>query len=327
MDTNTEPLPGTPRFWSWLCGLTDGEGCFGISSTNGIYHPTFSIGLRADDWETLLYARDMSGLGTLRLTRPVARPNSNPTVTWSISTIDESLSLISGLRMGGGLVSKKSRDLAIWSEALALLDSHGGGIHSPARSQLTDLRTLLPEIRKYQPFDETILHEYLGRRGGRVGRSTSGFWKSDASVTHRQWRQLRYAKLSQEQIDEIVGRISSGESRSALAREFSVSTSTIDKFVSGRYLRRDGTLERSSFTIGPSAASKEFWASELGQLRRKQISDSKRKLSDEQLSAVILDREAGLTGPELARKYGVSKPTIYKILRQAGGTLYLRDSQ
>lgn len=43
---------------------------------------------------------------------------------------------------------------------------------------------------------------------------------------------------------------------------------------------------------------------------------AKAKLSDEQIQQMAIDRSAGSTVPELIKKYGVSKASVYRLLRQ-----------
>ena len=44
-----------------------------------------------------------------------------------------------------------------------------------------------------------------------------------------------------------------------------------------------------------------------------------KRYSEEQIIRILKEKEAGVTGKELCRKYGMSEPTLYKWLKKYGG--------
>lgn len=315
----------TPDFWSWLAGLADGEGCFTIFVTSGAFHAKFAIAMRIDDWRVLHHAKVASGLGIL-LTKggTAGRGNEKPAYHWGISTIDECKALITGLDSGCGLLSKKRRDYEIWKEAVGLLDRYGGGRHSEVYGRLGELKQNLHSVKVYHPeiSDGAELHTGRGGAGtyatAKTGRSSTEFWASDTPEARRakQWRQLRYAKLSQDDIDEIVRRDLAGESRVHIARDFGITPGLISKFASGQYLRRDGTLFPVVNERRPKASSSDFWKTEAGQRARKRQAALCGKLPQEQIDDIVSRYEAGDgTMASLASEFGVSRPLVSKFIK------------
>lgn len=314
-------------FWSWLAGFIDGEGCFTLTvSASQTFVIRCSIALRADDWPVLRRIQEQTGVGTLRISAnqsPANRPNSNAAVRWSTQTIDECLVLRDGLASVGGLRAKKSSDFALWGQALDLIDQQGGGRHSGAWATLMALKQKLHQVKRYDPALAEGFLEKLGRNADGVltanrshgGRGSSEFWQSEASAPNRQWRQLRYAKLSQEQIDEITKRIDAGERRSLIAKEFGVSVGLLAKFTRGDYLRRDGTLQRDAPKEVVPATSPEFWETEAGQRAKRSNAALRGKISQEKIDELVMRAERGESKHKLAAEYGVSRPLILKFVR------------
>lgn len=315
----------TPDFWSWLAGLTDGEGCFTIFLSSGTYHAKFAIAMRADDWRALYYARERSGLGILTYKHSFGgRENTKPAMAWTISTIDECKALIVGFDSGCGLLSKKRRDYDIWREAVDLLDRHGGGRHSESHDALGKMKQALHSVKAYHPETAAGADLHTGRNGNGVntvaktGRAGSEFWASDTPEARRakQWRQLRYAKLSQTDIDEIVRRDLAGEPRVHIARDFGITSGLISKFTAGQYLRRDGTLFPVVNEQRPKASSPDFWKTEAGERAHKRQALLRGKLSQDQIDEIVSRYKAGDgTMASLAAEFGVSRPLVSKFIK------------
>lgn len=323
-------------FWAWLAGFSDGEACFSISHTGGsgsAYSTRYSIGLRADDWRVLKMARDRTGLGYLRRT---PKQHSSPQITWGVYSNAECLVLRDGLAGSIGLMAKKARDFALWSNALDLIFRYGGGTHSPVGEQLAEIKAKLHQMKLFSKEMAEGHEEFNGagfvpKRAGhprpvpqleRVERSSrrmaiasKEFWASDAGVESRAARQLRYAKLTQEQIDEIIARVQAGgETRTAIAKDFGISIGLITKFMRGDYLRRDGSLERGEATPLPPVSSPEFWASEAGQRAHKNQALLRGKLTQPQIGELIERFNNGESKHSLATAFGVSRPLVTKFI-------------
>lgn len=318
-------IPKTPpSFWPWLIGLLDGEGSFTISETPS-FHCNASITLRADDWLTLKYVRDSCGLGVLRLIpAPRDKGNTNPVARWTISTIDECLEFIRYIDAAGGLVAKKRRDYEIWKLGVCLLHEHGGGVFSAGRETLKRIKADLIAVRIYREEMHKEFSDHTGRRDdgnvstSKTGRSSSSFWASNSPEAQRarQWRQLRYAKLDQSQIDDIVTRINAGnETRTAIAAEYGVSVGLLSKFMTGNYLKRDGALTEPEKEIRAKPTDPAFWSSVAGQMAKKRSAASRSKISQESIDELIEKYNAGQTMNSLAAEYGVSRPLVSRFIR------------
>lgn len=309
--------------WAWLAGLFDGEGCFTITYEKrppGSYHVRAAVSLRADDWQTLQFAMELTAVGRLRYKGKVSedRPRSNPALVWEVSRIDDCITLSAGLLAAGGLRSKKNRDFIIWQEALALLDEHGGGSHSPAAVRLAELKEEMHRVKVYSGDLATGADPYVGVRVlKRGGRGSHAFWAGDTeqSRRERQSRQLRYAKLSQPDIDAIIARVAAGERRSDIAADFDISVGLISKFVSGKYLRRDGTLAPVENPPALKPTDPAFWKTEAGQ-RAHRNQAARGKLSQAQIDELVARYNAGgVTTYQLAEEYDVSRPLISKFIK------------
>jgi len=53
--------------------------------------------------------------------------------------------------------------------------------------------------------------------------------------------------------------------------------------------------------------------------RKEEESMKSKRYSEEQIIRILKEKEAGVTGKELCRKYGMSEPTLYKWLKKYGG--------
>lgn len=310
--------------WAWLTGLFDGEGCFTITYEKrppSSYHVRAAVSLRADDWQTLKFAMELTGVGRLRYKGKVSatRPGSNPALVWEVSRLDDCLHLAEGLTSGGGLRSKKARDFAIWRKALGLIDEHGGGIHSPASAELAELKSQMHETKVYSEALATGAEVYVGVRVvKRGGRGSHSFWAGDTgqSRRERQSRQLRYAKLTQSDIETIIARVEQGDRRAEIARDFGISSGLISKFVAGKYIRRDGTLEEVRNVSKVKATDPEFWKTEAGQRAHRNQAAARGKLSQDQIDELVARYKAGgVTTYQLAEEYGVSRPLISKFIK------------
>ena len=111
-------------FGHWLAGFIDGEGCFGIAQRQGekhnssIYYFCFmSIKLRDDDRSIIEEIRCRTGIGSIYVNK--ARSNSKTGIQWLIINKSDCLSLVEILDKYP-LRAKKSKDYAIWREAVLL---------------------------------------------------------------------------------------------------------------------------------------------------------------------------------------------------------------
>lgn len=299
-------------FWAWLAGLSDGEACFVVSkSTAGVIGVRMEISLREDDWGVLQYIRDTSGIGKLRSRKGSRKYETHrPCFGWVVQRIDDAVILRDAF-LRQPLRSKKQRDFNLWAEAVALIDKYGGGAHSEAHSRLCEIHDEIKQVRKY--VEPTIPAKSLGVPI-RVGRSSAEFWESDEATPHKQWRQLRYAKLTQENIDDIVKRAAEGESHSTIAASHGVSVGLISKFTSGNYIRRDGSMQWAERVHRPSAATKEFWQTPEGKAKKRDVSIARAKLNQEQIDSLVERHAQGCSIHQLAREFGVSRPLVKKFI-------------
>lgn len=333
---DNQPVSPDQLFWAWLAGFSDGEACFSITYTGGsgsAYGLNYKVGLRADDWRILKSARDRTGLGDLR---KVLRKDGWPQIAWEIRSNAGCAALRDGLLSGGGLMAKKAQDFAIWSQAIDLIYRYGGGKHSPVGDQLEELKAKLHQVKLfshelaagYETFNGAgFMRKDEGRprpmaqlervvsSSRRMAVASKEFWVSDAGAISRGKRQQAYAKLTQEQIDEIIRRIDAGERRTPIAKEFGVSVGLLAKFMRGDYLRRDGTLQRNEAQEVIPATSPEFWETEAGQRAKRSNAALRGKISQEKIDELVLRVNAGESKHKLAAEYGVSRPLITKFVR------------
>lgn len=109
------------RFFDWLAGFIDGEGCFRIHASPGRrsgsvrYSCRFVLGVRADDSEILHEIVRRTGIGTVQ---PHPRRGiGKPQARWSITSQPECYALVE-LLDAYPLRAKKAGDFAIWREAV-----------------------------------------------------------------------------------------------------------------------------------------------------------------------------------------------------------------
>jgi hypothetical protein len=125
-----EPFPTTINrayFAAYLSGFTDGEGCFQLLLTGGRSTPTarFSILLRADDLPILRLIQSFLACGHIDPVNrePQRRTGMNACDSfhfWVERTSDLVGAVIPHFA-AHPLLAKKRRDLAIWSEGVALI--------------------------------------------------------------------------------------------------------------------------------------------------------------------------------------------------------------
>ena len=322
----------TLQFWTWLAGLSDGEACFSVTHTGGAstaYGTHYFLALRADDWRVLHFAQQRAGVGSLRQ-RP-ARGTSKPAVAWEVRGYEDSIALRDGLNLGGGLQSKKALDFALWSEAVDLIHLYGGGKHSTAGPRLAELKAELHAVKPYSEERAEGYQQFNGKgfvkgidpevaRAERVNlrraRSARNLWASEAAQDMKLQRQRAYSKLSQADIDDIVVRVAAGERRAEIAAQYGISIGLISKFVSGKYLRRDGTLALVENEPGLKPTDPAFWKSEAGlRLLHKQAT-TRGKLSQNQIDELVERYNSGkMTQSALAQEYGVSRPLVGKFVK------------
>jgi len=146
----------TPAFGHWLAGLVDGEGCFTLGVKNGV-GPRFSLGLRKDDRPVLEMIQRTLGFGVLsnRERGPADRakmPNANPQTVFECRNTGQCAALVKVFRRFP-LQAKKSRDFAIWAEAVDLM-LEGGASAGMNRDAFIALANRLVAVRKYVDPDE-----------------------------------------------------------------------------------------------------------------------------------------------------------------------------
>lgn len=314
---DTDQTDEDVKLWAWLAGLIDGEGCFTISLEKrppSGYHTRMAVSLRADDWRALMHARDGSGLGRVRY---VASTSQAPMFTWQVTRIDECLQLIAGLEAVGGLHGKKARDFALWAEAAKLIAEFGGGVHSTSRDRLAELKALNHALKPFSSELAQGSEVFRGvRQEAREGRGSKEHWASPAGDKGKLLRQKLYARLSQEQVDDIVSRVLAGERRKALAEEYGVSHQLIGDFFRGEKMHRDGTTSPLEAHEGPKASDPAFWKSEAGQRAHRNQAILRGKLTQAQIDEAVARYNAGgVTQKELAEEYGVSRPLIGKFVK------------
>jgi hypothetical protein len=131
-------------FGHWLAGLIDGEGSFGIYSSNGHrgradWRFVFSINLRADDAALLQAVHKRMGIGRI-YRAPNHRERQHPTVIWRIDSASEHETLVRFIDTYP-LWSKKRRDYSIWREALLARGD---------RARVRSLQKRLSQTRRYE---------------------------------------------------------------------------------------------------------------------------------------------------------------------------------
>ena len=134
------------RFFDWLAGFIDGEGCFTIPDRQGHHAPRFTLVVRDDDQPILEEIVARTGIG--RLYRIAASGTSNPQAAWHVESKQGVAQLVRILD-AHPLRARKARDYAIWREAV----SEWHTFNRPKR--LAVLRARLVEGRRYdaQPIE------------------------------------------------------------------------------------------------------------------------------------------------------------------------------
>jgi hypothetical protein len=119
----------------WLAGLVDGEGCFFLSTNrtrtargyDRLYRVLtfeFKLALRADDIATVTGARDLLGVGTIRVNKRGGRTtstNAKPQARLVVYA-REDIPRIIDFFTRYPLRSKKARDFVIWATAFGQLE-------------------------------------------------------------------------------------------------------------------------------------------------------------------------------------------------------------
>lgn len=143
-------------FGHWLAGFIDGEGCFYFHRSGAAFAPPqFQLKLRDDDRAILEECVERTGLGRIVIHKRKGR--SNPQVAWSIIKRADCVALVAILDRFP-LRAKKSRDFAIWRQAVELWAVQkktgvgGGGTKGfPDAPAIAALRDQLVSGRAYAP--------------------------------------------------------------------------------------------------------------------------------------------------------------------------------
>ena len=120
----------TEEFGNWLAGLSDGEGCFTLrhsdprgTSKDKRRSASFQIALRLDDKPVLEWIRRVLNCGQIHVIQtPSTTKRSCPLVVLQVNNTDSIMSTLLPLLTNNPLRAKKSRDFAIWTEGVKLLN-------------------------------------------------------------------------------------------------------------------------------------------------------------------------------------------------------------
>ncbi len=137
-------------FGHWLAAFIDGEGHFMIEPKS--VSPRMVIALRADDYEVLVYIRNMLGIGALQWAK--ARGTTNAAIQYRVQGRGDCMKLIRVLDLYP-LRSRKRHQYKIWRDALrSLHPSYRGRLPHLTDAQRLVLReasVALKEARRYYP--------------------------------------------------------------------------------------------------------------------------------------------------------------------------------
>jgi hypothetical protein len=138
-------------FGNWLAGFIDGEGSFVVRVVNEPnrrqhYSCNFKLQVRLDDAAIVREVQQRTGLGVVyadKRKRPSAKPNDQPSITWAIQNRKGCADLCE-LIAKYPLRAKKSRDFAIWREAVRELCG------AKDQERLLAYKEALEAIRRYE---------------------------------------------------------------------------------------------------------------------------------------------------------------------------------
>ena len=137
-------------FGFWLAGLIDGEGSFTITPNRPGFTCRLTLGLRDDDSEILTEIRDRTGLGRVLLHKR-SGGNRQPLSLWRVERKADCQALCAILD-AFPLRSKKSKDYAIWREAVDLMAAMTGAV-GPGQprdwSAVAELKEKLADVRRH----------------------------------------------------------------------------------------------------------------------------------------------------------------------------------
>lgn len=138
-------------FGHWLAGFIDGEGCFRVHKSKGgdYYACHFTLKLRDDDGPILHAIVERTGVGYIK--PDLVRGKSQPCLVWVVGSKADCLKLIPILDRYP-LRAKKSRDYAIWREAVMhwVAMRRGNRWHGPRDwSQMIEYKTAIEAARAY----------------------------------------------------------------------------------------------------------------------------------------------------------------------------------
>jgi hypothetical protein len=140
------------EFGHWLAGFIDGEGCFRVhKEKRGAYYAChFTLKVRDDDTPILEEVVLRTGIGHLKA--DIVRGTSKPAMVWVVQSKAETLKLVAFLDQFP-LRAKKSRDYAIWREAVAFwnVQEKGNRWHGPRDwSQMIAYKEAIENARAYR---------------------------------------------------------------------------------------------------------------------------------------------------------------------------------
>jgi hypothetical protein len=140
------------EFGHWLAGFIDGEGCFRIHKEKGggYYACHFTLKLRDDDTAILEEIVVRTGVGHLK--PDLIRGTSKPAMVWVVQSKAECVQLVALLDRFP-LRAKKSRDYAIWREAVAfwVAQPRGNRWQGPRDwSRMIAYKTAIEDARAYR---------------------------------------------------------------------------------------------------------------------------------------------------------------------------------
>lgn len=143
-------------------GLFFGEGSLGVYAYEKAGLPVIinaALNLRADDLPLVEWLRERLG-GSIHVAHFKKRP---PMACWKTAARWELLRLLDILK-GGVLPAKKRREIDLFAEAIALVDSTRSTKLTP---RLIEIAAALKQLKKYSPPSQEILAYYATLKGKR----------------------------------------------------------------------------------------------------------------------------------------------------------------
>jgi uncharacterized protein (DUF433 family) len=200
-----------------------------------------------------------------------------------------------------------------WRQSLSDALKAKGIIRSQGeRDRLSARRAQLQKDEVFHVLDmyqEGITQEEIAEQ---FGISIAGIHKIIRGLSYCKWgeewcqtrgmdslpnRTRANVKFTKEEVFEILDRDRSGELRQAIAEIYDASPSNITLICQGKFYSN----------------WHEEWRRSRGVVSSEKRKRKVRKLSDTDVQSILIDVAAGIKQRDIAKKYGVSAPTIYDI--------------